>query len=110
MRRSCREKSDGYHRRHDVDIGGSRVIWLAGAGSLLLLVLAVVGLADLARNRRTMETAQVVIWAIVIILLPVIGLVSYLLWRIARSDAMVDSMDFQDKHSAKGNAYPPVGR
>ncbi len=86
------------------------MIWLAGAGSLLILVLVVVGLVDLGRNRGKMETPQVVIWAIVIILVPVVGLVSYLLWRIARSDAMVESMDFQDEHSSKGQSYPPVGR
>ncbi|MCL1692160.1 MAG: PLD nuclease N-terminal domain-containing protein [Actinomycetia bacterium] len=86
------------------------MIWLAGAGSLLLLVLVVVGLVDLGRNRDKIETPQVVIWAIVIVLVPVIGLVSYLLWRIARSDAMVESMDFQDEHSSKGQSYPPVGR
>lgn len=86
------------------------MIWMAGAGSLLLLVLMAIGLVDVARSRDTMETPQLVIWAIVIILLPVIGLVSYLLWRIARSDAMVESMDFQDEHSSKGQSYPPVGR
>ena len=86
------------------------MVWMAGAGSLLLLVLMAIGLVELARNRDKMETPQVVIWAIVIILLPVIGLVSYLLWRIARSDALVESMDFQDEHSGKGQSYPPIGR
>lgn len=86
------------------------MIWIAGAGSLLLLVLMVIGLVDLARNRHKMETTQVTVWAIVIILLPAVGLVSYLLWRVARSDAIVDSMEFQDKHSGKGKAYPPIGR
>ncbi len=86
------------------------MIWMAGAGSLLLLVLIVIGLVDLARNRHKMETPQLVIWAIVIILLPVIGLVAYLFWRIARSDAMVESMDFQEQHSGKGKSYPPIGR
>ena len=86
------------------------MIWMAGAGSLLVLVLVVIGLVDLARNRHEMETSQVVIWAIVVVLLPVVGLVGYLLWRLARSDAMQESMDFQDEHSGKGNAYPPIGR
>jgi hypothetical protein len=57
-----------------------------------------------------METSQVVIWAIVVVLLPVVGLVGYLLWRLARSDAMQESIDFQNEHSGKGNAYPPIGR
>jgi hypothetical protein len=30
--------------------------------------------------------------------LPVVGFVIYLLWRLARSDAMVDAMDFQIEH------------
>jgi hypothetical protein len=86
------------------------VIWIAGAGSLLVLVLVVIGLVDLGRNRHEMETSQVVIWAIVVVLLPVVGLVGYLLWRLARSGAMQESMDFQDEHSGKGKAYPPIGR
>ena len=55
------------------------MIWIAGAGSLLVLVLVVIGLVDLGRNRHEMETSQVVIWAIVVVLLPVVGLVGYLL-------------------------------
>lgn len=86
------------------------MIWMAGAGSLLLLVLLVVGLADLTRNRHKMETRQVAIWAVVLVLLPVVGLVSYLLWRLARSESMQDAIDFQDEHSAKGKSYPPIGR
>ena len=72
--------------------------WLAGGGSLLLLALLVVGILDLIHNRDTMSTPQVVLWLIALVALPVVGLVSYLLWRLARSDAMVASMDFQDDH------------
>ena len=72
--------------------------WLAGGGSLLLLALLVVGIVDLLQNRDTMNTRWVVLWLIVLVVLPVVGLVSYLLWRLARSDAMVASMDFQDEH------------
>lgn len=86
------------------------MIWIAGAGSLLLLVLLVVGLFDLARNRHTMETHQVAIWAVILVLLPVIGLVSYLLWRLARSESMQDSINFQNEHSTKSEPYPPIGR
>ena len=57
-----------------------------------------------------METYQVVIWAIVIVLVPVIGLVSYLLWRLARSDSMQESMEFQKDYSGKSEPYPPIGR
>ena len=86
------------------------MIWIAGAGSVLLLVLVAIGLVDLIRNRHRMETYQVVIWAIVIVLVPVIGLVSYLLWRLARSDSMQESMDYQKDFSGKSEPYPPIGR
>ena len=74
------------------------MIWLAGGGTLLLLVLLAVGIFDLMRNRDTMDTPRIVLWLIVLVVLPVVGLVIYLLWRLARSDAMVDAMDFQDEH------------
>ena len=77
---------------------GTGVYWLAGGGSLLLLALLVVGIVDLLHNRDTMNTRWVVLWLIALVALPVVGLVSYLLWRLARSDAMVASMDFQDDH------------
>ena len=64
------------------------MIWFAGAGAVLLLVLVTIGLVDLIRNRHKMETYQVVLLAIVIVLMPVIGPVSYLAWRLARSDSM----------------------
>ncbi len=86
------------------------MVWIAGAGSLLLLVLMVVGLVDLSRNRHKMETHHVAIWAVVLVLLPVVGLVSYLLWLLARSESMQDAIDFQDQHSAKGKSHPPIGR
>jgi hypothetical protein len=70
------------------------VVWVAGAGSLLLFVLAVVGLVDLIRTRHTMETWQVVVWAVLIVLAPVIGLVVFLFWRLSRSEAMQDAIDF----------------
>lgn len=86
------------------------MIWFAGAGSVLLLVLVAIGLVDLIRNRHKMETHQVVLWAIVIVLMPVIGPVSYLAWRLARSDSMQESIDFQSEHSDKSKSYPPIGR
>jgi len=86
------------------------VIWIAGAGSVLLLVLMAIGLVDLFANRHKMKTYQVVIWAIVIVVVPVIGLVSYLLWRLARSDSMQESMEYQKDYSSKSEPYPPVGR
>lgn len=86
------------------------MVWMVGAGSLLLIVAVIIGLADLVRSRHSMSTAQVVVWAVAIIVVPVIGLIAYLFWRIARSEAMRDSMEFQDEHSGKGEPYPPIGR
>ena len=64
------------------------MIWMAGAGSLLLVVLLLLGLWDLTRNRNTMGTRTVVIWTLVLIFLPVLGLVWYLFWRISRSEIL----------------------
>jgi heme/copper-type cytochrome/quinol oxidase subunit 2 len=72
------------------------MVWAIGAGSLVLLVLIALGLIDLIRNRHRMETWQVVVWAVVLVVVPVVGLISYVLWRIARSDDMQDSIDFQN--------------
>lgn len=73
------------------------MIWIAGAGSLLLLVLLIIALWDLTRNRHAMGTRTVVIWALVLIFLPVLGLVWYLFWRISRAEML------------QGEP-PPVGR
>ena len=72
-------------------------LWELGAGSLLLFVLAVVGLVDLSRARHTMETWQVVVRAVTIVLVPVIGLVVFLFWRLSRSEAMQDAIDFHEQ-------------
>jgi hypothetical protein len=64
---------------------------------LLLIVLAVVGLVELIRTGDTMETWQVVVWAVLIVLAPVIGLVVFLFWRLSRSEAMQDAIDFHEQ-------------
>ena len=86
------------------------MFWLAGGGSLLLLVLPVVGLMDLIRRRQTMETPQFVLWVVVLVVLPVVGLVIYLLWRLSRSDAMLDSMDYQSEHPVDPGQRPRLGK
>lgn len=73
------------------------MIWALGAGSLLLFILMVLGLVDLIRARHTMETWQVVVWAATIVLLPVVGLVVFLFWRLSRTEAMQDAIDFQEQ-------------
>ena len=82
------------------------MIWAAGGGSIVLVMLAVVGLVDLIRNRDKMETWQVVTWAVVIVLVPIIGLVSYLFWRIFRSEAMQGAIAVNDESDA--GWHPPI--
>jgi uncharacterized membrane protein HdeD (DUF308 family) len=65
--------------------------WI-GTGSLIVGILAILGLVDLFRTRHTMETWQLVLWAALIILVPLIGLIAYLFWRISRSEAMQDAL------------------
>jgi hypothetical protein len=83
------------------------VIWAAGGGSVVLLILAVVGLVDLVRNRDKMETWHVVVWTVLIVLVPVIGLVSYLFWRIFRSEAMQGAIAVNGERSNEG-WRPPI--
>ncbi|MEA2023879.1 MAG: PLD nuclease N-terminal domain-containing protein [Actinomycetota bacterium] len=81
--------------------------WLIGTGSVLLIALWVVGLVDLFRQRQKMETWQLVVWAALIILVPLIGLVTYLFWRISRSEAMDDALSVQRNDSDPGSR-PPI--
>ena len=83
------------------------MIWAAGGGSVVLLILAVVGLVDLIRNRDKMETWQVVGWAVLIVLVPIIGLVSYLFWRIFRSEAMQGAFAVNGERDNEG-WRPPI--
>ena len=65
--------------------------WI-GSGTVIVVILAILGLVDLFRNRHTMETWQGVLWAALIILIPLVGLIAYLFWRISRSEAMEDAL------------------
>jgi len=82
------------------------VFWLAGAGSLLVLVLVVIGLVDLVRYRHKMGTWQFILWALAIVFVPFIVLVAYLFWRLARSQDMQDAIEFQDEYSTKKPLFP----
>ncbi len=46
------------------------------------IVLVVVGLIDLARNRHSMETRLVVKWAVLLVLVPVAGMIGYWFFRL----------------------------
>ena len=81
--------------------------WLIGTGSILLIALWVIGLVDLFRNRRKMETWQLVVWALFIILVPIIGLVTYLFWRIMHSEAMLDALSVEHDAGGPGDR-PPI--
>jgi hypothetical protein len=83
------------------------VIWAAGGGSVVLLILAIVGLVNLIRNRDKMETWQVVGWAALIVLVPILGLVSYLFWRIFRSESMQGAFAVNNERPNEG-WRPPI--
>ena len=82
------------------------MIWVAGGGSVVLLILVAIGLVDLIRNRDKMETWQVVVWAVLIVLIPIGGLVSYLFWRGFRSEAMQGAIAVDDESNA--GWHPPI--
>jgi hypothetical protein len=84
------------------------VVWIAGAGSLLLLVVAVAGLVDVFRYRDRMKTSQTVAWSIFIVIVPFVGVISYFLWRVSRSETMQESMAFQDEHPIESDGRPPI--
>lgn len=84
------------------------MFWIAGAGSLLLLVVTVVGLVDVFRHRERMKTSQLVAWSIFIVILPFVGVISYFLWRISRSETMEESMAYQDDHPIERDERPPI--
>lgn len=83
------------------------MVWIAGTASLIVVVFEIIALIDLVKVRHSMETWQLVAWAVFILVVPLIGLFSYLLWRIARSDAMTESIDFQDQYSKGNRQLPP---
>jgi hypothetical protein len=84
------------------------VVWIVGAGSLLLLVVTVAGLVDVLRNRDRMKTTEVVAWSIFIVILPFVGVISYFLWRISHSETMQESMEYQDDHPIESDERPPI--
>ena len=49
---------------------------------VMLVALAILGLALLARDRHSMETRQVVKWATLLVLLPGLGVLGYFFWRL----------------------------
>ncbi len=49
---------------------------------VLLVALAILGLVILARDRHTMSTRQVVKWAILIVVLPGLGVLGFFFWRL----------------------------
>ncbi len=85
------------------------MVWMVGAGSLVLLVFMILGLIDLFGHRDSMGTGQVVAWALFIVFIPIVGLFTYLFWRISRSDAMQDSMDYNDRSGGASRPLPPRG-
>jgi uncharacterized membrane protein len=83
------------------------VVWLAGSVSLVVVLLEIIALVDLVRYRHRLETWQVVLWAVFILGVPLIVMTSYLMWRISRSDALVESMEFDEKYSKGDKKLSP---
>ena len=83
------------------------MVWIAGSVSLVVIVFEIIALVDLVKHRHTMKTWEVVAWAVFILIVPLVGLFSYLLWRISRGDALAESMEFQDKYSKGDTELPP---
>jgi high-affinity Fe2+/Pb2+ permease len=69
----------------------------------------ILGLVDLFKHRSSMGTGQVVGWTLFIILVPIVGLFSYLFWRISRSDAMQDAIDYNAGKGGSSRPLPPRG-
>jgi uncharacterized membrane protein YbhN (UPF0104 family) len=83
------------------------VVLIAGSVSLVVVVLEIITLVNLVRFRRHLETWQVVLWAVFIVLVPLIGMTSYLMWRVSRSDALVDSIEYEEEFSKGNKKLPP---
>ena len=49
---------------------------------VLLVALTILGLVILARERHSMQTRQVVKWAILIVVLPGLGVIGFFFWRL----------------------------
>lgn len=83
------------------------MVLIAGSVSLVVVVLEIITLVNLVRYRRHLETWQVVLWAVFIVLVPLIGMTSYLMWRVSRSDALVDSIEYEEEFSKGNKKLPP---
>ena len=83
------------------------MVLIAGSVSLVVVVLEIITLVNLVRYRRHLETWQVVLWAVFIVLVPLIGMTSYLMWRVSRSDALVDSIEYEEEFSKGNKELPP---
>jgi hypothetical protein len=84
------------------------MVWLIGAGGLIIVALIAVGLADLIKMRDSISTSQFVLWAVLIVLLPAAGLIGYLFWRISRAESVQDAMSYHDGNIEGGQSEPPV--
>lgn len=84
------------------------MVWLIGGAGLIMVALIAVGLLDLFKIRDSIHTPQLVLWAVVIVLLPAVGLTAYLFWRISRAEALQDAMSFHDQNIEGEQPGPPV--
>lgn len=59
------------------------------AGSVVIVIVGMIGLWDLWRSRSSLETWQFSIWGIFIVILPLLGVIAWLLYRISKSEAII---------------------
>jgi hypothetical protein len=62
--------------------------------------MVVLGLVHLIRHNVLMPSGQKVKWALLIVLLPVIGLIGYVFWQLEHSEAMESAMSGRRDESA----------
>lgn len=80
---------------------------LAGAGALIVIAW-IIGLVDIFRNRKMLGTGMLVVWVLVIVVIPVIGVISWLLYRISKSEAMIEAMDMGNARPDDTPPLPPM--
>ena len=80
---------------------------LAGAG-VLVVIAWIIGLIDIFRYRHRLGTGMLVVWLLVIFVIPVIGVISWLLYRISKSEAMIEALEAGNTRPEDTPPLPPM--
>lgn len=76
--------------------------YAVAAGSVMVVIVGLIGLWDVWRTRSKLTTWHLSVWILAIVLLPVFGVVAWLLYRISKAQAIIDGFD-----TAAGTLEPP---